>query len=69
MDQADMSTRKEIISNFYSQADEDRPDFFVSDEDFKALSEWYLAFSEKRELLGNTNHLLYICRKQPSGSE
>ena len=48
---------------------EDRPDFFVSDEDFKALSEWYLAFSEKRELLGNTNHLLYICRKQPSGSE
>ena len=27
------------------------------------LAEWYLAFSEKRELLGNTNHLLYICRK------
>ena len=43
---------------------EKRPDFFLSDEDFKALAEWYLAFSEKRELLGNTNHLLYICRKQ-----
>ncbi len=43
---------------------EKRPDFSVSDEDFKALAEWYLAFSEKRELLGNTNHLLYICRKR-----
>ena len=40
-------------------------DFFVmTDEEFEALAEWYLAFSEKRELLGNTNHLLYICRKQ-----
>ena len=43
---------------------EKRPDFFVSDEDFEALAKWYLAFSEKRELLGNTNHLLYICRKK-----
>lgn len=44
---------------------ESRPDFSVSDEDFKALAKWYLAFSEKRELLGSTNHLLYICRKRP----
>lgn len=43
---------------------EKRPDFSLSDEDFRALSEWYLAFSEKRELLGTTSHLLYICRKQ-----
>ena len=43
---------------------EERPDFSISDDDFKALAEWYLAFSEKRELLGNTNHLLYICRKR-----
>ena len=43
---------------------EKRPDFSMSDEDFKALAEWYLTFSEKRELLGTTNHLLYICRKQ-----
>ncbi len=43
---------------------EERPDFDLSDEDFKALAKWYLAFSDKRELLGNTNHLLYICRKQ-----
>lgn len=42
---------------------EERPDFKMSDEDFKAMADWYLAFSEKRELLGSTNHLLYICRK------
>ena len=43
---------------------EKRPDFSMTDEEFEALAEWYLAFSEKREMLGNTNHLLYICRKQ-----
>ncbi|MCR5279354.1 MAG: class I SAM-dependent methyltransferase [Lachnospiraceae bacterium] len=40
-----------------------RPDFAFSDEDFEAFKKWYLAFAEKRELLGSTNHLLYICRK------
>ena len=43
---------------------EARPDFSITDEEFTALCEWYLAFSEKRELLGTTNHLLYICRKR-----
>ena len=43
---------------------EKREDFYLSDEDFDALAEWYLAFSKKRELLGSTNHLLYICRKR-----
>ncbi len=42
---------------------EDRPDFEITDRDFRAFVDWYLAFSEKRELLGNTNHLLYICRR------
>ena len=46
---------------------EKRPDFSMTDEEFKALAEWYLTFSEKRELLGTTNHLLYICRKQVAG--
>ena len=41
-----------------------RPDFSITDQDFPAFVNWYLAFSEKRELLGATNHLLYICRKQ-----
>ena len=43
---------------------EDRPDFCIRDEDFSAFASWYLAFAEKRELLGSTNHLLYICRKR-----
>ena len=43
---------------------EERPDFALSDEDFEALTAWYLQFAEKRELLGSTNHLLYICRKK-----
>lgn len=41
-----------------------RPDFQISDEDFDKFAAWYLAFAEKRELLGHTNHLLYICRKR-----
>lgn len=43
---------------------ETREDFAISDEDFKAMSAWYLHFCEKRELLGNTDHLLYVCRKR-----
>ena len=42
---------------------EKRPDFSIRDEDFDAFAAWYLRFAEKRELLGCTNHLLYICRK------
>ena len=42
---------------------EDWSGFQITDEDFPAFVNWYLAFSEKRELLGNTNHLLYICRR------
>lgn len=38
-------------------------DFSIPDADFDAFAAWYLHFAEKRELLGNTNHLLYICRK------
>lgn len=43
---------------------EERPDFSMSDKDFQSFAEWYLHFSERRELLGSTNHLLYICRKK-----
>ena len=46
------------------EAIERRPDFSMTEAEFEALCEWYLAFSEKRELLGSTNHLLYICRKR-----
>lgn len=42
---------------------EKRADFSIPDEDFDAFAAWYLRFAEKRDLLGCTNHLLYICRK------
>ncbi len=50
------------------EAIEDRADFSISDADFAAFSEWYLHFAEKRELLGSTHHLLYICRRKQSES-
>lgn len=43
---------------------EKRSDFSIPEKDFAAFAAWYLHFAEKRELLGNTNHLLYICRKK-----
>ena len=43
---------------------EEREDFAIGDEDFEAFKRWYSAICEKRELLGMTNHLLYICRKR-----
>lgn len=42
---------------------EDQSGFSITENDFPAFVDWYLTFSEKRELLGNTNHLLYICRR------
>ena len=46
------------------EAIEERADFNIREEDFDAFAAWYLTFAEKRELLGGTNHLLYICRKR-----
>ena len=43
---------------------ERREDFSMTDEDFKAFADYQLHICEKREMLGNSSHLLYICRKQ-----
>ena len=43
---------------------EKREDFSMTDEDFKAFSEYQLHICEKREMLGNSSHLLHICRKR-----
>lgn len=40
-----------------------RTDFVMSDEDFEVFAKYHLATCEKRELLGASSHLLYICRK------
>ena len=39
------------------------PDFIMSDEEFEIYTQFHLATCEKRELLGSSSHLLYICRK------
>lgn len=43
---------------------EDRPDFSLTDEEFQAFADYQLHICEKREMLGNSSHLLYICRKK-----
>ena len=43
---------------------EARPDFSMTDEDFAAFADYQLHICEKRELLGLSSHLLYICRKR-----
>lgn len=40
-----------------------RSDFAMSDEDFSAFTKYHMHHCEKRELLGCSSHLLYICRK------
>jgi hypothetical protein len=55
--------RAEIVKSFYEKSDEARPDFSMTDDDFKAFADYQLHICEKREMLGNSSHLLYICRK------
>lgn len=43
---------------------EERSDFQMSDEEFEAFAKLHIATCEKRELLGCSSHLLYICRKE-----
>lgn len=39
-------------------------DFSMTDEDFEAFADYQIHICEKREMLGNSSHLLYICRKK-----
>ena len=43
---------------------EGRADFKMSEEEFALFVKYHLAICEKRELLGNSSHLLYICKKE-----
>lgn len=42
---------------------ERREDFSMSDADFQAFANYQLHICEKREMLGNSSHLLHICKK------
>jgi ubiquinone/menaquinone biosynthesis C-methylase UbiE len=43
---------------------EKREDFSMTDEDFEVFADYQLHVCEKREMLGNSSHLIYICKKQ-----
>ena len=43
---------------------ERNPDFKMSDEDFSLFLNYQINICEKREMLGLSSHLLYICRKK-----
>lgn len=43
---------------------EKRPDFSLTDEEFDTFADYQLHICEKREMLGNSSHLLYICKKR-----
>ena len=43
---------------------ESREDFAMSDEEFRAFEEYHLHSCERRDLLGCSSHLLYICKKR-----
>lgn len=45
------------------QLAEGREDFLMTDADFNAFAEYHLKNCERRELLGCSSHLIYICRK------
>lgn len=42
---------------------EKRADFKMTDHDFKLYVKYHLRNCERRELLGSSSHLLYICKK------
>lgn len=43
---------------------EGRADFAMSDEEFALFADYHLHHCERREMLGCSSHLLYICRKR-----
>lgn len=43
---------------------ENGKDFGMTEADFEAFVKYHLAICEKRELLGCSSHLLYVCRKR-----
>ena len=43
---------------------ERREDFSMTDADFRAFADYQLHICEKREMLGNSSHLLHICKKR-----
>lgn len=47
---------------------EERKNFAMTDDEFEAFSKYHLAVCEKRELLGCSSHLIYLCRKREAAA-
>ena len=45
------------------ELEEGRRDFSMREEDFELFVKYHLSICEKREMLGCSSHLLYICKK------
>ena len=52
-----------IAVNSILELAEGRSDFAMSEEELDAFAKLWLTLCEKRELLGTSGHLLYICKK------
>jgi ubiquinone/menaquinone biosynthesis C-methylase UbiE len=55
---------KTVATDGILELAEANPSFGMSDEDFAAFLRYHLRICDKRELLGTSNHLLYIGQKQ-----
>jgi len=55
---------KTVAVNSILELAEGRSDFAMSDEDLDTFAKLWLTLCEKRELLGTSGHLLYICKKK-----
>lgn len=55
--------RKTVAVDTVLKLAEHRDDFSMTDEAFEEFFRYHLATCEKRELLGASSHLLYICQK------
>lgn len=58
-----------VATDSILELSEGRGDFKMSDEEFELFVRYHLATCEKRELLGSSSHLLYICKKADSDEE
>lgn len=52
-----------VAVNSILELAEGRSDFAMSEEELDAFAKLWLTLCEKRELLGTSGHLLYICKK------
>lgn len=63
-DSKNVNHLKTVAIDTVLEAMENRSDFEIKDEDFDLFMKYHLQTCELREMLGCSNHLLYICEKK-----